>query len=732
MSDSDTPKNNTWARIYAALKLLERNRAGIPNVNSEDGIFPRVREIVPLSDHEMGQLSGGTLRGDAAFSFESSSLVRAGWITKKDGVWRITEAGIAALDTFPDSAELRRELRRILTAERKTRLADRAEALRTTIVSRSPDEDRIREVAQLFVERGLRENESVFAPGRSVWVKECFEELKRAFIDTPDETDKLFKEKLPEQMEAVSDDARLLMAEIITWQFLPLARAIGKRAKDERVTTALNTMRHPVQVPAEIASAFSAGVANPGRTMVNDQYWTVVLLLNLLGSWLEKDPEEQDELLMDPWAWKRFVLSIPGKNIPTQRSALLYLVHPESFINVFSAVKKQQIRDTFIGEISGTSGDIDRDLFAITIALQQKTDAHVDYYDEQYRTKWDPTFSVSGSDESNRGDSEEEEDELPVAPELSRRPFPAASQTLAEKVHIPVPWLQKQLELLERRRQVIYYGPPGTGKTYLAMAIADYVTGNERYTRLVQFHPSYSYEDFFEGYRPVTDEHGQLSYKLTHGPLRRMVDEALENPEYNYVLVIDEINRGNLAKIFGELYFLLEYRRRQINLQYSSEPFELPENLFIIGTMNTSDRSIALMDAAMRRRFAFVELHPDIEPVSGVLPRWLAANQQNPEAAPLLKQLNLMIEDPDFRIGPSYLMPKDKRLDEDTLRQVWEHEIMPLLEEHHYGQRLDLSKKYGLPALRAVLKQRAQATEGDAGVVNAQERETLEPDAQTF
>lgn len=717
------PKNNTWSRIYAAMKLLEQNREGIPNVNSEDGIFPRVREIVPLSDHESEQLSNGTLRGDAAFSFESSSLVRAGWITKKDGVWRITEAGLSALNTLPDSVELRRELRRILDADRKARKANRAESLRTTIVSRNPDEELVRDVAQLFVERGLREGASVFAQGRSVWIKECFEELKRSFIDAPDETDKLFKEKLPEQMQAASDDARLLMAEVITWQFLPLARAIGKRAKDERVNTALSTMQHPVQVPVEVARAFTAGVANPGRTMVNDQYWTVVLLLNLIGAWLDKDPEEQDELLTDPWAWKRFVLAVEGKNMPTQRNALMYLVHPESFLNVFSGVKKQQIRDAFIGEIAAASEDIDRDLFDITIALQQKADTHVDYYDEQYRAKWDPTFTEPAAEALAKDDVDD--DELPVAPELSRRPFPTASQNLAEQVHISVPWLQKQLDLLERRRQVIFYGPPGTGKTFLAMAIADHVTGNERYTRLVQFHPSYSYEDFFEGYRPITDEQGHLSYKLTHGPLRRMVDEASENPEFNYVLVIDEINRGNLAKIFGELYFLLEYRRRQINLQYSSEPFELPENLFIIGTMNTSDRSIALMDAAMRRRFAFVELHPDTEPVSNVLPRWLAANNQGPEASPLLKQLNLLIEDPDFRVGPSYLMARDGRLDEDTLRQVWEHEIMPLLEEHHYGQRLDVNKRYGLSALRALLN-RAQKPERDADEPSAQEPETQE------
>ena len=126
------------------------------------------------------------------------------------------------------------------------------------------------------------------------------------------------------------------------------------------------------------------------------------------------------------------------------------------------------------------------------------------------------------------------------------------------------------------------------------------------------------------------------------------MDKANKAKHRNFVLVIDEINRGNLAKIFGELYFLLEYRHRKINLQYSAEPFELPDNLFIIGTMNTSDRSIALLDAAMRRRFAFRELHPAHEPVAGVLSGWLDAHQHNQlgqEPAALLKQLNKKIKD---------------------------------------------------------------------------------------
>ncbi|SCZ16664.1 AAA domain (dynein-related subfamily) [Streptomyces sp. 136MFCol5.1] len=135
----------------------------------------------------------------------------------------------------------------------------------------------------------------------------------------------------------------------------------------------------------------------------------------------------------------------------------------------------------------------------------------------------------------------------------------------------------------------------------------------------MQFHPSYSYEDFFEGFRPQEDpETREVAFRLTAGPLRELADLALRegNRHIPYFLITDEINRANLAKDFGELYFLLEYRNKSVRLIYSGDDFALPPNLFVIGTMNTADRSIALVDAAMRRRFAFVELSPRTEPIS--------------------------------------------------------------------------------------------------------------------
>ncbi|WP_307096388.1 McrB family protein [Arthrobacter sp. V1I9] len=285
--------------------------------------------------------------------------------------------------------------------------------------------------------------------------------------------------------------------------------------------------------------------------------------------------------------------------------------------------------------------------------------------------------------------------------------FRPLTRDFADSLHMELEPLQEIAELLEENRQLVLYGPPGTGKTYLAKHLAAELaddTTDER-VKLVQFHPSYAYEDFFEGYRPDKTDEGQVSFKLVAGPLRRLAEEAAKpgNEKKPYFLIIDEMNRANLAKVFGELYFLLEYRDDRIYLQYSpNEPFTLPDNLYIIGTMNTADRSIAMMDAAIRRRFAFIELHPQTEPVKGSLLRFLEARQLDTTPALLLDALNSAIDewDRDLMIGPSYFM-KPAAQTPNGLRRIWKYELMPLLEEHYHGQltRPQLEERFGLDRL---------------------------------
>lgn len=298
------------------------------------------------------------------------------------------------------------------------------------------------------------------------------------------------------------------------------------------------------------------------------------------------------------------------------------------------------------------------------------------------------------------------------------------SQVLADELFVDLPWLSEVRELLDEHRQVILYGPPGTGKTYIAQKLAADLVGPEQ-VKLVQFHPAYTYEDFFEGYRPATGAtEGTISFELRAGPLRQLVNRAREHPDQAFVLIIDEINRANLAKVFGELYFLLEYRDQAVDLLYSSddEGFTLPTNLYVIGTMNTADRSIALIDAAMRRRFAFVALDPDTEPTKSLLGKWSAHHGFDTTASMLLAELNKRIEDPDFRIGPSYFMSRttSDAHSAERLDRTWRTSILPLLQEHHYGEWESVRRRYQLSSLLSAIGVGSDAegegpSAGDAG-----------------
>ncbi len=274
--------------------------------------------------------------------------------------------------------------------------------------------------------------------------------------------------------------------------------------------------------------------------------------------------------------------------------------------------------------------------------------------------------------------------------------------------------------ILERKGQVILYGPPGTGKTYWAEKTANdlaaissfgklfellsdsekkFVIGDGQkfgLVRLCCFHPAYGYEDFLEGYRPETTN-GQISFTLTDGVFKGICNDAADSPERNFYLIVDEINRGDVPRIFGELLTTLEKDKRgkRIVLPVSRKVFFVPKNVFLIGTMNTADRSISLLDAALRRRFGFVEMMPDGKVlkdsvVSGIpLKAWFDA-------------LNTRIREHvgrdarNLQIGHSYLMHGGSPVkDFASLKRVFRDDIIPLLEEYCYENYDTLSKILG-------------------------------------
>jgi len=284
-------------------------------------------------------------------------------------------------------------------------------------------------------------------------------------------------------------------------------------------------------------------------------------------------------------------------------------------------------------------------------------------------------------------------DDPEAAPGQPATPAVLACDTAAlaaRLYHADSGWLEELLISLNERKQVVLEGPPGTGKTFLVQRLLEACAVVEGQSALVQFHPTYSYEDFVEGFRPVaTSDVSGAALSVQPGPLKRIAEEADKAPSKPFVLVIDEINRANITKVFGELYFLLEYREAEIELLYSAgERFSLPQNLFIIGTMNTADRSIALLDAAMRRRFVFLSMDTDEPALTGVLSRWCAAHHRPQGLAQLRDRLNAEMRkrglEPSLAFGPSYFMRPG--LDDPVgLDRLWRRELRPMLVEHHYG-----------------------------------------------
>ena len=207
--------------------------------------------------------------------------------------------------------------------------------------------------------------------------------------------------------------------------------------------------------------------------------------------------------------------------------------------------------------------------------------------------------------------------------------------------HLSSDWLRRARGLLDLKGQLILQGVPGTGKTHVARHLARLLTdGRPDAVRLVQFHPAYSYEEFVEGIKVrsvAVDGRHDVTYPVEDGLLCAFAAEAAKQPALPFVLVIDEINRGNLPRIFGELLYLLEYREQAIELPYSRRRFRLPGNLYVIGTMNAADRSVALLDQALRRRFSFLDMPPDAR----ILSSWLDA--QTPPLDPVFAKRVLLL-----------------------------------------------------------------------------------------
>lgn len=755
------------------------------------------------------------------------------------------------------------------------------------------------DIAQRFVDRALRADDSLFTPGRTVWSLAHLDELDRLYVQRPDLGEGTFEQKLRTQLEGASAEAIQLMAEILFVYYLPARGNISGNTKRERLNEILSWLPEPVPLPEDLNAILDHGIGSGGVGFQTYKWASAAWFVTFGRTWKSLSPDERERALAEAWVFLDVVDRVSTQGGATfAREAILHLVHPDTFERTFSRSEKWSVAQRFAPLVSDESPVVDRRIAEIRGRLGERFGTNFDFYDtvpvmamwkpwnrwaaflywagrfrnepdfdERERTyklavaeaigkarealasgdgvgyellekafrgrennltvwrqhdtflKWvggefpaaakaleaiwdsdadpedalerflalvpkqaidspgnrvsigsvlrmavDPTryppyrptpvqlaykltefgapeteevaryrqalaffdevlkraadegfelrdrldaqsvtWSVTATDvpdswpaedrfavtnyREHAGSIEEIEDppvvEPPPGPEPPeiRAPDLAA---LAEQLLIAEEELVEIGQLLEAKKQVVFYGPPGTGKTYVAKRLAATLAGDESRVRVVQFHPSYAYEDFVEGYRPRLVE-GQATFELVHGPLRRLASQAATDPQHLHFLIIDEMNRGNVAKVLGELYFLLEYRDELIDLQYSADQFAMPKNLRIIGTMNTADRSIALLDAALRRRFAFIPFFPDKPPIAGLLRRWLDRHRpQMAWVADVVDRANARLSDRNGAIGPSFFLVPG--LDEARLGLIWKHEIMPYLEDHFFDE----------------------------------------------
>ena len=547
--------------------------------------------------------------------------------------------------------------------------------------------------AQTWVDRALRADDSLFTPGTPIWTLNGLRELRERFLDRPDKSASTIEDKLRDQLEGSPPEVHQLMAEVMYAHFLIISRNnMRGETKRSRIDEVLRWGASISAMPEAATEGLTPGIAF-SQTFHMYRPQQLGLTIEFAEQWKEASPDERERRLEDPWAFKKFVNGVDPRSrllrehpntFEASRRALLHLVFPDTFERILTNRDSDQLVNDYANLVTEDTTDTDRKLQQIRNAFEAKHGADFDFYVDVLHIPPDGPG----------------EDDGPVDPPQTPTPDLAG---LARELLLtePADFLHRIEKLLADKPQVIFQGPPGTGKTFVAQALAQHIAGSDGSVTLVQMHPSYAYEDFVRGIRPTLRD-GQAGFELRDGPLLQAAERARARPDAKHFLIIDEINRGNVAKVFGELYFLLEYRDREIRLQYQHDgetDFLLPPNLYFIGTMNTADRSIALVDLALRRRFYFVEFHPDAEPIKGLLRRWLT--EKAPEmgwVAEVVDRANEHLsKDRHAAIGPSYFMKDD--LDDDAVERIWTHSVVPYVEECLFGQHDRLSD-FDLAALR--------------------------------
>ena len=546
-----------------------------------------------------------------------------------------------------------------------------------------PDSARIFEAADQFKRRCLLDQKSLLLDGQTLWTTEHFQALVDKYVRQPDVGDGGFYDKLAGQLATCQPLDVALMAEVF-WIVELGPNNLGGGTminRLKRIWDIKPAAPFPEQSPF-LAEAVLRGLGSAG-TGYNTFLWTeMAFAVEAFAAFVAKPRTEREALLADGQLFAQWLDSIPSGRGRQFYHSLCHVFFPDTFERIFSQGNKNQVaraHKIWTPALGDSRPALDAALLELRKRLETQHPDKVDYYEMPVGT----LLKQQGSHPSK----------VPLRTLAVSNDVPelGAVQRVAE--HLSEYEVEATIDAVPTLRtadNLILFGPPGTGKTYELLARRDQAFARGEDFAFVAFHPSYSYEDFIGGLRPLAAKDGAgVVVAFQKGPFILLCEKAHANPTQQFTLFIDEINRANVAKVFGELITLIEPSKRVIagskandngawvTLPGLSERFGVPDNLNVVATMNTADRSIAMMDVALRRRFRFQECAPEphlIEP----------ANVGAIELPKLLQRLNDRLEyllDRDHAIGHALFMGIQSLAE---LRQVLAQRVIPLLQEYFF------------------------------------------------
>ena len=572
--------------------------------------------------------------------------------------------------------------------------------------------EKIYNIFSVFVENCLIDDCSLLWPGEHIWNLNNLEAIKKNFIDNPIWEGEYW-EKIEQQFHDLSDSCWKALADAHLIYVLP-----STFIKPEKKYELIKIVCDKSQIPLIDFDDPFWGFLHEGFTRTTMRYHLKYMQLWALFLFAIKVKQEEDRKAFfdDPLkveaSFDQVLNSIPRKSDRAwdMRHAFLHMAFPDLYESIISTSHKVSIVNHYSDRIppEKKNASLDEKLYLIRQHFEESEyrDKDFSFYLQEIKRQWQGSQVVP----AKPGDDD----------------------------HIEIdPILEELVAQLRRRRQIILYGPPGTGKTFYALKLAreiialdnyeksyneldewdksllqaEYTDEGEKstdaadstggYLSFCTFHPAFGYEEFIEGYRPRPGKDGAPGFVLQDGIFKKLCKKAAADPSKTYVLIIDEINRGNIPRIFGELITLIEKDKRRKNsndrgisvtLAASGDTFYVPDNLLIIGTMNTADRSIALLDIALHRRFGFYELMPLYELLDGTVVEGI-------NLGAFLREINRRVFQEVGRnqqIGHSYLMENGAPVkDAAELINCLKDKILPLLQEYCYDDYRKLANILG-------------------------------------